>query len=72
MNKSWIITEKYVGWGTANVIAKTKEEAMKKYEDGDYLDYEHDLDNAQDYEFFSIEESHEAVLSPALQKESDQ
>ena len=33
MNKSWIITEKYVGWGTANVIAKTKEEAMKKYED---------------------------------------
>ena len=27
MNKSWIITEKYVGWGTANVIAETKEEA---------------------------------------------
>ena len=69
MNKSWIITEKYVGWGTANVIAKTKEEAMKKYEDGDYLDYEHDLANAQDYEFFSIEEDHEAVLSPTLQKE---
>ena len=35
MNKSWIITEKYVGWGTATVIAKTKEEAMKKYEGGD-------------------------------------
>ena len=54
MNKSWIITEKYVGWGTANVIAETKEEAMKKYENGDYLDYEHDLDNAQDYELSLI------------------
>jgi len=51
MNKSWIITEKYVGWGTATVIAETKEEALIKYEGGDYLDYEHDLDNAQDYEF---------------------
>ena len=45
---------------------------MKKYENGDYLDYEHDLDNAQDYEFFSIEEDHEAVLSPILKKEGDQ
>ena len=72
MNKSWIITEKYVGWGTATVIAETKEEALIKYEGGDYLDYEHDLDNAQDYEFFSIEEDYEAVLSPTLQKEDDQ
>ena len=30
MNKSWIITEKYVGWGTATVIAEIKEEAIKK------------------------------------------
>ncbi len=59
-------------WGTATVIAETKEEALIKYEGGDYLDYEHDLDNAQDYEFFSIEEDHEAVLSPTLQKEDDQ
>ena len=53
------------------VEADSKEEALIKYEGGDYLDYEHDLDNAQDYEFFSIEEDHEAVLSPTLQKESD-
>ena len=57
MNKSWIITEKYVGWGTANVIAETKEEAMKIYENGEYNETQYvDDGDRYDYKFYSIEE----------------
>ena len=54
MNKSWTIEEKFVGWGHATVWAETEEEAMRLYRLGEYDDYEHDMDNFEDYEFYSI------------------
>jgi len=51
------ITEKFVGWGSAFVWADNIEEAKRLYEQGDYDDYEHDFDNFQDYEFYSITEN---------------
>ena len=57
MNKSWTIEEKFVGWAHATVWAETEEEAMRLYRLGEYDDYEHDMDNFQDYEFYSISEN---------------
>ena len=54
--KQFEITEKFIGWGSAYVWAETKEEAIRRYNIGEYDDYEHDFDNFQDYEFVEIEE----------------
>ncbi len=55
--KSFKITESYTGYVEYEVIANTKEEAIKLYEDGDYQETDVDGTDRYDYKFHSIEEN---------------
>ena len=66
--KQFIIEEKFTGYANIYIEAETKEDAMNRYRSGDYkdssydiddmfYDYEHDMDDFTDYEFYSIKEA---------------
>jgi|TARA_Y100000289_G_C3832407_1_gene104287 hypothetical protein len=55
--KSFKITESFTGYVEYEVIADTKEEAIKLYEDGDYKETDIDGTDRYDYKFHSIEEN---------------
>ena len=55
--KTFIIQEKFVGYADVHIDAETEEEAMRLYKLGEYDDYEHDMDDFTDYEFYSIKEA---------------
>ena len=55
--KTFIIEEKFVGYADITIEAETEEEAMQIYKDGNYKDFNYNLDEYfYEYEFNSIRE----------------
>ena len=52
----YVITERFTGFVEYEVIADSKDEAMKLYKNGEYKEIDISGTDRYDYEFYSIEE----------------